>query len=59
MHTFRYQLLGWVLFVVCAVFYIGSSAKNGDTLALTGSVVFLVACLVFIVALVTETKNRR
>lgn len=47
----RYQLAGWLLFIVCALLYILSSLRNADWLALTGSVVFLLACVVFVVPL--------
>ena len=48
----RYQLCGWGLFVLCAVFFIASSLKNGDTLGLVAGVIFLIACFVFIIPLV-------
>jgi uncharacterized membrane protein YtjA (UPF0391 family) len=48
----RYQLSGWVLFVLCAVFFIASSLKNGDYLGLIASIIFLIACFVFIIPLV-------
>lgn len=48
----RYQLTGWILFVLCALFFAASSLKNQDTLAFIGSVVFLVACIVFLIPLV-------
>jgi len=47
----RYHLAGWILFVICAVFFLAASWKSGDWLAFSGSVVFLVACLVFMVPL--------
>ena len=51
------HLVGWLLFVLCAIFFIASSLKNHDSLALIGSVVFLVSCIVFIVPLVVKIKN--
>ena len=50
----RYQLSGWFLFVLCALFFIASSLKNGDYLGLTASIIFLIACFVFIIPLVTS-----
>jgi len=47
----KYQLLGWILFIVCAIFFIASSLKNEDTLTLIGSVIFLIACMVFLMPL--------
>ena len=50
----RFNLWGWVLFLVCAVFFIASAVISGDMLYLTGSIIFLVACLLFIASLVRE-----
>lgn len=47
----RYQTAGWVLFIVCALFFIAASWKNQDGLTLLGSVVFLIACVVFLIPL--------
>jgi len=51
------QLLGWILFIVCAIFFIASSLKNEDTLALIGSVIFLIACIVFLMPLIRAIKK--
>ncbi len=48
----RYALAGWLLFILCAVFYLASSLKNHDLLAVIGSGLFLIACLVFLVPIV-------
>ena len=53
----KYQLLGWILFIVCAIFFIASSLKNGDTLTLIGSVIFLIACMVFLMPLFRTIKK--
>ncbi len=53
----KYQLAGWILFILCALFFIASSLKNRDTLALIGSLVFLVACLFFIFPLVRPAND--
>jgi len=53
----KYQLLGWILFIVCAIFFIASSLKNGDPLTLIGSVVFLIACMVFLMPLFRTIKK--
>ena len=47
----KYQLVGWILFIICAIFFIASSLKNHDTLTFLGSVVFLIACIVFLIPL--------
>jgi hypothetical protein len=46
-----FNLCGWLLFVVSAVFFIAAALAGGDPLALAGGVFFLVACLVFLVPL--------
>ena len=53
----RYALAGWLLFILCAVFYLASSLKNHDPLAVIGSGLFLIACLVFMVPLVRPDKE--
>jgi predicted membrane channel-forming protein YqfA (hemolysin III family) len=45
----RFHLWGWLLFVVCAGFFIASSVESSDILGLIGSIIFLIACVVFIV----------
>ncbi|BBO67871.1 hypothetical protein DSCA_18010 [Desulfosarcina alkanivorans] len=51
------HLAGWALFIVCAIFFIASSLKNHDALAFIGSVIFLVACIVFLVPLVRPDRK--
>ncbi len=53
----KYHLWGWILFVICAGFFIASSIKSGDYFGLAGSFVFLLACIVFIIPLITK-RNR-
>jgi len=55
----RYQLVGWLLFVLCAALFIASSWRNGDTLALIGSFVFLLACVAFLVPLLGAALGAR
>ena len=50
----RFHLWGWVLFLVCAGFFIASSIESNDILGLIGSIIFLIACVVFIVPLVIK-----
>ncbi len=54
-----YQLAGWTLFVLCAACFIVSSVQHGDLLALVGSAIFLVACIVFLVPLIREASRTR
>ncbi len=50
----KFNLWGWLLFIVCAIFFIASATINGDILYLIGSIVFLFACLIFILPLVIK-----
>ncbi len=53
----NYHLVGWVLFLVCAVFFIASAAASGDLLYLIGSILFFVACIAFVIPLVSEKRS--
>lgn len=46
-----FHISGWVLFIVCALFYIVASLESGSWLSLIGSVVFLLACFAFLIPL--------
>ncbi|MDX2445583.1 MAG: hypothetical protein QNK29_00100 [Desulfobacterales bacterium] len=52
----KYQLWGWILFIICAVIFIASSIRMGDMLMLTGSLFFLVACFFFLIPLLKAFK---
>ena len=53
-HRHHWQLWGWILFIVSALFFIATSLSAGDPLGLLGGVFFLVACFVFLVPLAAE-----
>ncbi len=55
----KYQIVGWILFIICAIFFIASSLKNYDTLTFIGSVSFLIACIVFLIPLVRPNKKAK
>ena len=50
----KFHLWGWILFLVCAGFFVASNIKDHNTLSLVGSIIFLIACVVFLVPLVTN-----
>lgn len=52
-----YQLSGWILFLGCALFFIASGWENNDMLTFTGSIIFLIACILFLIPLVKEIKK--
>jgi membrane-bound ClpP family serine protease len=45
----RWNIAGWILFIISAVFFIISSFRSGDMIGLAGGVFFLVACFAFLV----------
>ncbi len=54
----KFHIWGWILFVICAVFYMASSIESRSMLSLAGSIVFLVACIVFMIPLVKKARER-
>jgi len=52
----KYQVVGWILFIICAIFFIASSLANQDVLTFIGSVIFLVACIVFLIPILKAPK---
>ena len=47
--NWSFEVWGWCLFIVSAVFFVASTARSGDMLGLFGSLFFLIACVVFLV----------
>lgn len=45
----RLNLWGWILFLVCALLFTAAGLRDGDVLITLGSVLFLVACVLFLV----------
>ena len=46
---FKFQLGGWVLFILSASFFTAASIRAGDILSLLGSLLFLFACFLFLI----------
>lgn len=55
---FKYHLAGWILFIICAVFFIAAGIKNHDVLTIIGSITFLAACLFFLIPLLLKDKKK-
>jgi uncharacterized membrane protein len=53
----RYELWGWILFVISALFFIVSSIWTGDIVGLLGGVFFLLACVVFLASYIGAHKG--
>lgn len=52
----RFELGGWILFTISALFFTLSSLQSGDLAAIAGSALFFVACLVFMRPLFAAQK---
>jgi hypothetical protein len=46
--TRKIHIAGWVVFILSAFGFIASSLRNGDIYGLIGSVLFLIACIIFL-----------
>jgi len=53
----KYHIAGWILFIICAIFFLVSSLKNRDILTFIGSAIFLIACIVFLLPLIRSNKK--
>jgi uncharacterized membrane protein YhhN len=53
----KYHLAGWILFILCAILFVASGIRNHDALTIIGSVIFLIACVVFLVPLVGKSDK--
>jgi hypothetical protein len=45
----RGHLIGWLLFLASAMVYLLAGIQAGDSLVIIGSVIWAIACLVFLV----------
>ncbi len=45
----RGHLIGWLLFLASAMVYLLAGIRAGDSLVIIGSVIWAIACLVFLV----------
>ncbi len=43
------HIAGWVVFILSALGFIASSLRSGDIYGLIGSILFLIACIIFLV----------
>ncbi len=55
----KFELWGWLLFVVSALFFIWASIRSGDMGSLLGGVFFLLACVVFLVGYIDPDGKDR
>jgi hypothetical protein len=52
-----YQLSGWILFILCALCYLTASIKSRDYLTFFGSLIFLIACFLFLIPLLESIRH--
>jgi len=45
----RFHLMGWALFLLCSFFFIADGVTAGDPLGIVGSVLFFLACIIFLI----------
>ena len=45
----KVNLVGWILFVISALWFIVASVQSGDAIYLVGSIFFLLGCVVFLI----------
>ena len=53
----RFELWGWILFTISALFFIASSLRNGDLVGLLGGLFFLLACVAFLASYIGTHKD--
>jgi len=53
----RFHLLGWFLFLICAIFFIVQSLSGSDVMGLIGSIIFFLGCIAFIIPLLQSWRE--
>ena len=53
----RLQLVGWILFLICAPLFLVSGLRNGDLWTVGASIVFGIGVFLFLISL-APTKSR-
>ena len=53
----KFNLSGWGLFIVSAVFFMLAALRSGDPFGLLGGFFFLVACIVFLIPLLARRPD--
>lgn len=55
----HYQLFGWILFIACAILFIAASIVNWEPLVFAGSIIFLLACFIFMIPLLDSFRKNK
>ena len=53
----RLQLMGWILFLICAPLFLVSALRNNDMWSASASIVFGVGVVLFLIALRPKKKQ--
>ena len=53
----KFNLAGWIFFLVCAGFFIASAIQAGDICYIVGSVIFLFGCILFLIPLLMKNNK--
>ncbi|MGB0505368.1 MAG: cytochrome oxidase subunit III [Pikeienuella sp.] len=53
----QFELTGWLIFVASALCYIAASIPTGDPFSIAGGVLFLVACIFFMVPMLRRSHD--
>ncbi len=53
----RYDLWGWLLVVISALFFMAASIRAGDVVGLFGGIFFLLACVAFLASYTGVRKS--
>ncbi len=51
-----YHLLGWALFMTSSALFAVSAWRSRDVAALIGSILFLLACLLFVIPMLRKSR---
>lgn len=54
-----FNMVGWILFIICALLYSISSYLARDMIGLMGGAFFLVGCITFIVPLMEDDNKKQ
>lgn len=54
-----FHIAGWILFILCAVLFFFSALRDGDGVLVLASLIFLAACILFLVPLLRPDREGR
>lgn len=53
----KWQLAGWISFIICSMLFIVDSIRSGNMIALVASLLFLLGCVQFTVPVVYSIRD--